>query len=168
MRVAAISEMGGLEFERHLRVLFARHGYQVDLTPGSGDQGADLILTQGQGSQKIAVQAKRHGKPVGNGAVQELLGGLTYYSCAKGIVVSSSGFTPAARDLASKAKNVELWDLEELQRRLPLAFQDSVPAFSWDEYRKLCAQMDVNLVGFRQPVTAGKAEATKVVNWPEA
>ena len=36
--------LGGVEFERELGTLFRHLGYRVEWTPGSGDQGVDLVL----------------------------------------------------------------------------------------------------------------------------
>ena len=84
-----IDRMDGREFERYLEALFARLGYRVEQTP-SGD-GADLVLEKDR--CRTAVQARRHAKPVGLRAIQDV------------------------------ANDVELWDREQLVRRL-LAGQD--------------------------------------------
>lgn len=62
-----VDEMPGREFEEYLRVLFRERGYQVQLTPATGDFGADLILSAK--NKKIVVQAKRYKKNVGLKAV---------------------------------------------------------------------------------------------------
>ena len=104
----------GQSFERFLKMLFENMGYCVEETPATTDQGADLILSDDSG-QKIAVQAKRYNQDVGNAAVQEILGGIAYWGCHSGIVVSASGFTRAAKDLVSKATAVILWDKPVLE-----------------------------------------------------
>ncbi len=73
-------------------------GFSVTKTKASGDQGVDLILERQD--QRIAVQAKGYKKPVGNKAVQEVLGGMIYYKCKVCMVVANNIFTPNARDLA--------------------------------------------------------------------
>ena len=55
-----------------MEVLGAR-GWTVADTPASGDFGADLIAEKD--GKRIAIQAKRYSKPVGNKAVNEALGG---------------------------------------------------------------------------------------------
>src|SRR5271157_4334381 len=99
----------GQSFEQFLKILFQNAGFSVDETPITADQGADLILTD-PSRRRIAVQAKRYNQDVGNAAVQEILGGMKYWECGSGIVVSASGFTKAAKDLAGKAPEVILWD----------------------------------------------------------
>ena len=100
----------GESFERFLRLLFARMGFVVEETP-LHDQGTDLILIDANDPSqgKTAVQAKRYNQDVGNNAVQEILGGMYYCDCNRGMVVGASGFTRSAKELASKAHAL-LWD----------------------------------------------------------
>jgi restriction system protein len=109
--------MTGVEFEKYWGEVFEINGYQIKFTKGSGDQGGDLLVWKRE-SEKLLIQAKCWSVPVGNGAVQEVLGGLLYYGCGRGIVVSASGFSRAARALAKKAPHVELWDKERIRRFL--------------------------------------------------
>ena len=112
--VAQLRFFTGQSFEQFLKILFQNMGFSVKETPSTMDQGADLILTDSSG-RRIGVQAKRYNQDVGNTAVQEVLGGMAYWGCSTGIVVSASGFTKAARDLASKVPTVLLWDKRVLE-----------------------------------------------------
>jgi hypothetical protein len=105
----------GRDFEEYLRELFVDLGYKVDLTPLSNDYGADLILTDSRTNTRIAVQAKFHGKPLGNTPVQEVVTALAYYHAQQGWVVTNSTFTQNATDLA-KANGVRLIDGIELNQ----------------------------------------------------
>lgn len=60
--VEDISILKGTAFEEYLGSIFGDLGYAVDLTPASGDFGADLILSKD--GNRIAVQAKQYAKPV--------------------------------------------------------------------------------------------------------
>jgi restriction system protein len=82
-------------------------GYQVELTPTTGDYGADLLLLK-QG-EHVAVQAKCYTGSVGVSAVQEALSGMAYYQCQSAWVVTTGNFTPNAVEL-SKKSNVRLID----------------------------------------------------------
>ena len=113
-----IDRMDGREFERYLEALFARLGYRVEQTP-SGD-GADLVLEKDR--CRTAVQARRHAKPVGLRAIQDVLRAKGAHRCNVAIVVSNRAYTLRARRLAV-ANDVELCDREQLVRRL-LAGQD--------------------------------------------
>jgi HJR/Mrr/RecB family endonuclease len=132
-----ISELGtltGEQSEGFLRTLFVKMGYKATLTRKTGDQGADLIVSRPKG--RIAVQAKRQHHPVGNRAVQELLGGILYYKCQKGIVATTSTFTRSARSLAAKDQRLALWDARKLSQ-LYAEYLGVAPPFSWEEYNRL-------------------------------
>lgn len=112
-----IESLTGLEFEKELAKLLKRKGYEVETTKGSGDQGADLILTDDLG-QKIAVQAKKWIGAVGNSAVQQVVASKKYYDCEKAWVISTSdGFTKSAIELAKKNR-VKLIGKKELREFL--------------------------------------------------
>jgi restriction system protein len=130
-----LDQLTGPEFEQHLAILFRHKGYVVQLTKGSGDQGADLLLKKDD--DRIAFQAKRYKGRVGNDAVQELLGGMRYYSCSRGIVVTTSDFTHAAASLAATCRDVELWGRSVLHAHFMNAFPSEPPPFSWGAYRRL-------------------------------
>ncbi len=98
---AELDQLSGVEFEEFLAGLFRAQGYTAELTPTSGDYGADLILSKG--GQRIAVQAKRYTGSVGVQAVQEALSGQAYYQCHAAWVISTGTFTANALELAEKS-----------------------------------------------------------------
>ncbi len=110
-----IDEMSGEEFELWLERFFRRAGWQVRRVGGSGDFGCDLILVYG--GYATAVQAKRSAKPVGVQAVQEVVAGRQHHGCHYAMVVTNSGFTVAAVQLAQSC-GVELWDRDRLADEL--------------------------------------------------
>jgi restriction system protein len=77
----------------------------VQLTPRTGDHGADLIISAN--GVKIAVQAKFYTGSVGNSAVQEIYSAKDFYDADFAVVVTSSNYTAAAV-LAAKKLNVLL------------------------------------------------------------
>lgn len=79
--------------------MFQALGYKVQVTAASKDFGADLLLTKG--GQKIVVQAKRHRKPVGISAVQEVSAATGHYQANEAWVVTNDEFTKSAQKLAS-------------------------------------------------------------------
>lgn len=95
----------GEEFEIFLKELYEELGYQVTLTPRTGDQGADLIIEKR--GVKSVVQAKFYSSSVGNSAVQEVIGAIGFYNANKGIVITNNTFTKSAKELA-KANNIHL------------------------------------------------------------
>jgi restriction system protein len=104
--------MNGHEFESYLKEILVLNNHHVLLTPKSRDQGADLIVTKD--GERIAIQAKRYSHPVGNKAVQEVLGAIHYYDCDSGIVITTSSYTSSAKQLAHKA-NIKLWSKKEIK-----------------------------------------------------
>jgi restriction system protein len=110
-----IDRMDGLEFEKVLKPLFERQGYLAEVTQGSGDYGADLILRKG--TKKYVVQAKRYSSNIGVSAVQQVVGAIKYYKASGAIVVTNQYFTQAAVNLA-KSNRVKLIDREELAKMI--------------------------------------------------
>lgn len=112
-----ISILKGTAFEDYLADVFEDLGYTVDLTPKSGDYGADLLLSKDE--DKIAVQAKQYSKPVGFDAIKEVHFARSYYSTSQAWVIATNGFTPQAIQAAENT-DVRLIDGREL---LSLAMQ---------------------------------------------
>lgn len=100
-KAAELDQLSGVEFEEYLAGLFRAQGYAAELTPTSGDYGADLILSKA--GQRIAVQAKRYTGSVGVQAVQEALSGQAYYQCHTAWVITTGAFTTNALELAQKS-----------------------------------------------------------------
>lgn len=107
MALSDIDTMSGHEFEEFLVDLFTRLGYRVERRKKSHEQGLDLLLERH--GEKIACQVKRHKKPVGNRAIQEVISARDYYRCQRALVITNSTFTLPAKQLAQRC-NVELWD----------------------------------------------------------
>lgn len=94
----AESAMSGLEFEDHIARIARSCGVPVIMTSVTGDWGVDLII--GNRPDRLAVQCKRQSRPVGAGAVQEVVAGAPMHGCTKTMVVTNHEFTPAAVKLA--------------------------------------------------------------------
>jgi len=109
--VRDVDTISGYDFELLLKKLFTGMGYQVTHTSLSNDQGADLILEK-EGTRSV-VQAKNWTANVGNSAIQEVVAAIKHYQAHRALVISSSGFTQSAIDLA-RSNNVELWDRAKL------------------------------------------------------
>jgi restriction system protein len=92
------AEMSGTDFEDHVARIARRAGVPVIMTPLTGDWGVDLIV--GRRPHRLAIQCKRQSRPVGAGAVQEVVAGAPMQDCAQTMVVTNHDFTPAARKLA--------------------------------------------------------------------
>ncbi|OAN38089.1 restriction endonuclease [Mycolicibacterium iranicum] len=92
------TDMSGTEFEDYVARIARTCGVPVIMTSITGDWGVDLII--GHRPHRLAVQCKRRSRPVGAGAVQEVVAGAPMQDCTKTMVVTNHEFTPAARKLA--------------------------------------------------------------------
>ncbi|MUL67689.1 restriction endonuclease [Mycobacterium sp. CBMA 234] len=93
-----IDDMSGTEFEDYVARIARSCGVPVIMTELSGDWGVDLIV--GTRPNRLAIQCKRLSRPVGPGAVQEVVAGAPMQDCMHTMVVTNNDFTPAARKLA--------------------------------------------------------------------
>ncbi|MCJ2036780.1 restriction endonuclease [Methylobacterium sp. J-068] len=112
----------GIAYERYCATLLRNTGWLARATQASGDQGADIIAEQA--GVRLVVQCKRYAKPVGNGAVQEIVAATQYWSADMAAVVSNAGFTPAARKLAA-ATGVLLLHHDDLAALRPTRVVDA-------------------------------------------
>lgn len=92
------ADMSGTEFEDYVARIARTCGVPVIMTSLTGDWGVDLII--GHRPHRLAVQCKRRSRPVGAGAVQEVVAGAPMQDCTQTMVVTNHEFTPAARKLA--------------------------------------------------------------------
>ena len=90
--------MSGMEFEDHVARIARTCGVPVIMTAVTGDWGVDLVV--GHRPDRLAVQCKRQSRPVGAGAVQEVVAGAPMHGCTKTMVVTNHEFTSAAAKLA--------------------------------------------------------------------
>lgn len=101
-QAAELNQLSGTEFEKYLAGLLQQLGYLVELTPSTGDYGADLLLSKD--GLRIAVQAKCYTGSVGVAAVQEALSGMAYYQCQSAWVITTGNYTNNAIELARQSK----------------------------------------------------------------
>ena len=109
--ISDVQFLSGKEFEIFLQQMFNNLGYQVENLRHTHDQGADLIMSKF--GERIVVQAKRYSGNVGNSAIQEIVAAIKHYKASRGMVVTTSYFTPSAIELA-KSNNIDLIDRDKL------------------------------------------------------
>lgn len=84
----------------------------------SGDDGIDGIIDQDSlGLDRVYIQAKRYaaGNNVGSGAIRDFFGSLDRHRATKGIFVTTSGFSAAARETVEfLSKRIVLIDGDQL------------------------------------------------------
>ena len=111
---SSIVNMSGREFEFFCAEVLKKNGfYGVYVTPGSGDQGVDIIAEKN--GLKYAFQCKHYSSSLGNKPVQEVVAGKQFYGCDVAVVITNSTFTSGAISLA-QATGVELWDGNRLKK----------------------------------------------------
>ena len=74
---------------------------------GPGDEGVDGVINQDKlGLQRIYVQAKRYksDSTIGRPEIQKFVGALTGLGANGGVFITTSAFTPDARDYAQKSQ----------------------------------------------------------------
>ncbi|HEV2562643.1 MAG TPA: restriction endonuclease [Rhizomicrobium sp.] len=90
------------------------------LVGGSGDGGVDGVIDQDAlGLDRIYIQAKRYkdGNNVGPGAIRDFFGSLDRFKANKGLFVTTSTFSPSARETAELlSKRIVLIDGAQLAR----------------------------------------------------
>jgi len=117
--MARIDKMEGHEFEQFTADLLRKLGYErVEVTPGSGDQGVDVIAVKN--GKRYAIQCKRYSQKLGNKPVQEVYAGKAIYGCSVAVVLTNNYFTDGAKE-AARAVGVELWDRDTLSRMMDYA-----------------------------------------------
>jgi HJR/Mrr/RecB family endonuclease len=102
---ASLSEldaMTGGEFEDYVAERVRAAGWETSAIFRRGDFGADF--TAERDDVRVAIQAKRRGRNVGNRAVQEAAAGADFHACDAALVVTQARFTEAARKQANAAR----------------------------------------------------------------
>jgi len=104
----------GISLEVECTEILKRNRWRSELTPKSGDQGADIIAHKGK--IKLVIQCKNYESAVGNDAVQQIIAAESFFDANIAAVVSKSGFTKSAMQLAEKTGILllSLSDLDEI------------------------------------------------------
>lgn len=111
-RFSSFEGMDGHQFEHVIAQNLKKWGYIVEVTPGSGDYGVDIIVLKD--GKKVGIQCKNWAAPVGVKAVQEVYSGGVYWGCSEFWIMGRSGYTRSCREMAKKL-GVKLLQVEELR-----------------------------------------------------
>ena len=117
--VQNLLDLDGFEFEKLMLQLFEAipEFDEVRRTRSRADGGIDLVAvnTTPFVGGRVAIQAKRFAphRKVDIAAVREVVGSISQREFNKGIIITTSGFTAAAREEATRL-GVELYDCERL------------------------------------------------------
>lgn len=111
-KLSVIDKMEGHEFEFWCASLLRKNGFiNVNVTPGSGDHGVDVLAEKD--GVFYAIQCKCYSRDLDNTPVQEVFAGKEMYNCQVGAVMTNRGFTEGAKMLAEKTR-ILLWDRNKL------------------------------------------------------
>lgn len=106
---SGVPKMSPYQYENYVAAQLIKRGFvKAEVTKKSGDFGADVIVTDKDGT-RMCVQCKQYSKTVGIKAVQEVIGAKAYYNCTRAAVITTATFTQAAKELAQKS-GVELYE----------------------------------------------------------
>jgi len=119
-RFSHVDDMTGREFEHFMAEVFRAGGYESKVIGSRVDQGVDILLRKA--GRRIAVQCKRHAKPVNNKPVQEVFSGARYHGADEAWVVAPGGYTRGARQPADRI-GVVLYDRKEISRAIKRAVE---------------------------------------------
>lgn len=106
-------DMSPEEFEHYCAAVLRQRKWEARVSRYSGDQGVDIVADKR--GMRIVIQCKKYSKPVGNRAVQEIVAGIAHEGAQRGVVVTTSEYTPAAEKLAA-SNEVLLLHHSELAR----------------------------------------------------
>lgn len=141
--------MNPQSFEKYVAGIYEKEGYDVTVTPYSGDYGVDVIAEKG--GERIAVQVKQYGgsaRKVNRQMVMELHGAAAYAGCNKAVIATNGDVLPDAVEVARKiGVEIRYIDSEPSLRPVidackknnkPVSGVDYSAAFRdiWDKYVK--------------------------------
>lgn len=125
-----LDKMDGHQFEYACADILKANGYKhVKVTRGSGDFGVDIIAEKDK--VRYAIQCKRYNHKLDNTPIQEVVGGLAYYQCDKGAVMTNQYFTEPAKQLA-QVNDIKLLDRDTLSHmvdKTEKSFDDKLNLF---------------------------------------
>ncbi len=111
-----IDSMKGIDFEYYCAEKLKRTGKyrSVEVTPASGDFGADIKATDNNGDLWV-FQCKRYSSRLDNTPIQEVVAAKAHYKARHASVITNSSFTKAAKQLANE-NDVRLIEGDDFDR----------------------------------------------------
>ena len=108
------AKLSGIDFEKLIAALLSKIGFVAVITKASGDGGVDIEATLDKPiiGGRYLFQCKRFAPDnlIGSPTVREFYGALVAdRKAVKGILITTSGFTPQAREFAANL-HIELID----------------------------------------------------------
>lgn len=95
------NRMSGEQYEIYCAIMLLMDGFtDIDMTPVSGDFGADIIAKKN--GERYCFQCKCYSQAVWIESVQEIYSARQYYECEYAAVMTNNRFTSAAMELAER------------------------------------------------------------------
>ena len=94
--------MKPIEYEHLVADYYQNKGYEIEITPYTGDYGVDVIAMKGD--ERIAIQAKKYGnssRKVNREAVMQLYGAMAYRHCTKAVIATDGSCMADAVEVAN-------------------------------------------------------------------
>jgi restriction endonuclease Mrr len=125
-----------LKFEELTLKVFEAFDFKGELTPTSGDEGIDILLTDPKGT-KVIVQCKRYSEDqnISPKEVREFLGSMVHANAAYGYFITTTSFSEQAKEFI-KDKNIYLIDRVRLKQLFLLAVKAEVDSSAFYEFEK--------------------------------
>jgi len=108
-------------FEEAVRNLFLSQQVKVEAPSSNSFARFDFLIHDFEGKRTSVVEVKKYNASakISVGQIQQLLGAVVAERADSGILIAPSEFTRTAADFASRCNpRIELWNMEELQKRL--------------------------------------------------
>ena len=108
------------DFEFLVASLYLAEGYQVEVTQQTRDGGYDILAIKNLPTltERILIECKCTRLPLRVTVARALMGTLDTYRATKGVLISTSIFTPPATAFAKGTARLELLNHDELCRKL--------------------------------------------------
>lgn len=124
-------------FEAYIGALYEKQGYEVQITPRSGDKGIDVLAFKD--GTNYAIQCKHSKNNIGQECMSEVLSGAKYYETIHGksfipLTWTNSHYSPSAIDFA-KNTGVKCYDRDNLMQWMENNFVTMKDVYRLDNKR---------------------------------
>lgn len=117
------------DFEFLVAAYYVATQHQVRVTPQTRDGGHDIVATKESraSTERLLVECKCGRAVVGVQVARQLLGALYLPNATRGVLVTTSRFSPDAIEFAKGTARIDLVDQAELSRRFNVTFGPNWP-----------------------------------------
>jgi len=138
--------------EEKVERIFREKGYKTEmnyfLEGNSGEKYEIDVLAEYEGDlhhDKVVIECKHHKKPIGRDPIMKVSHILQDSECNKGIVVSPSGFTSGAREIATQ-KGIDLMDRSDLPEIESQSYENKKNSDSYFIQKRGKCKLDIPLI----------------------